>query len=417
MKKNESWICSIKTITEKCIGCTHCLRVCPTEAIRVRNRKMELNTLKCIDCGECFKVCPTNSIYFLSDELKIIESFDYKILVVSNTLPSINFGRISYEDVIKRLFYFGFDEIWEEGIGNEIYLLKLKDILKNSKDLDKPIISTSCPAVVRLLQVNFPILINNLTRLNLPLDILGNFIREINRDKKNLGIFYLSTYPCKVTAIKNPLGLKESNFDGVFSLSNLYKKILIEKKEANGKFFKSGKVGVKNGMRGGEEDFLEGFKVITIDGIWNIKKFLDEMEEEKIPYFDYIDLKACLYGCVGGIFLKNQSLILNFYTQKEEEKKRRDFFSDIILNYKDVFFKDEILYLTEKIPARPQYMLSENVDIAAKIFQEINMIYELLPKLDCGSCGAPSCRSFAEDIVLNKAKLSDCKFIEEKNQF
>jgi len=55
------------------------------------------------------------------------------------------------------------------------------------------------------------------------------------------------------------------------------------------------------------------------------------------------------------------------------------------------------------------------MDIAARIFQEVNTIYDLLPKLDCGSCGAPSCRSFAEDVVLNKIKLTECKFIEEKN--
>ncbi|HQP00515.1 MAG TPA: (Fe-S)-binding protein, partial [Caldisericia bacterium] len=209
--------------------------------------------------------------------------------------------------------------------------------------------------------------------------------------------------------------LKSSSFNGVFSLSDIYKKVLIEKNEGSGEFFKSGKVGVSSGRRGGEEDFLEDFKVISIDGIWNIKKFFDEMEEEKIPYFDYIDAKACSLGCVGGVFLKNQNFLLNFYNQREEEKRRKSLMSDIIENDIDEFLKDESLLLTEKINPRPQYLLSENMDLAAKIFQEVNTIYDLLPKLDCGSCGAPSCRSFAEDVVLNKIKLTECKFIEEKN--
>jgi len=50
--------------------------------------------------------------------------------------------------------------------------------------------------------------------------------------------------------------------------------------KGSGEFFKSGKVGVSSGRRGGEENFLEDFKVISIDGIWNIK-ILIEMEEEK----------------------------------------------------------------------------------------------------------------------------------------
>jgi iron only hydrogenase large subunit-like protein len=417
MRKDENYINSIRTIKEKCRGCTHCLRVCPTEAIRVRNRKMEIYDLKCIDCGECYKVCPTNSIFSFHDNIDIIQNFDYKILIVPNTLPSINFGMLTYEDVIKRIFSFGFNEIWEEGIGNEAYLIALKNKLIEKKERKKPIISTSCPSVVRYLQVNYPLLINNLTDINLPLDIIGNYIREKKKDAKNFGLFYLSTYPCKVTAIKNPLGLKSSPYDGVFSFSEIYRKILIEKKEGTGDFFKSGKVGVSSGRRGGEEEFLDGLKVISIDGIWNIKKFFDEMEEEKIPYFDYIDAKACSFGCVGGVFLSNQNFLLNFYNQKEEEKRRKNFISEIVEKDIDKFLKEENLLLNDKINPRPQYLLSENMDIAAKIFQEINMIYELLPKLDCGSCGAPSCRSFAEDVVLNKAKLSDCKFIEDKNLY
>lgn len=416
MQKDENYINSIRTDNEKCRGCTHCLRICPTEAIRVRNRKMEIYHLKCIDCGECFKVCPTNSIYIFHDKLNIIHNYDYKILVVPNILPSINFGMLSYEDVIKRLFSFGFNEIWEEGIGYEAYLISLKKILKEKKDL-RPILNTSCPSVVRLIQVNYPLLINNLTTINLPLDILGKYIRNKKKDFTSLGLFYLSTYPCKVTALKNPLGLKISPFDGVFSFSDIYKKILIEKKESLGEFFKSGKVGVSSGRRGGEEEFLKEFKVFSIDGIGNIKKFFDELEEERIPYFDYLDAKACLFGCIGGVFLKNQNFLINFYNQKDEENKRKNYLSELIEKDIDEFLKDENLLLTEKIYPRPQYLLSEDVNKAAKIFQEINMIFDILPKLDCGSCGAPSCRSFAEDVVLNKVKLSDCKFIEEKNQY
>ena len=34
----------------------------------------------------------------------------------------------------------------------------------------------------------------------------------------------------------------------------------------------------------------------------------------------------------------------------------------------------------------------------------------LLPGLHCGSCGAPSCRAFAEDVVLGRASEDDCIF-------
>jgi Na+-translocating ferredoxin:NAD+ oxidoreductase RNF subunit RnfB len=41
----------------------------------------------------------------------------------------------------------------------------------------------------------------------------------------------------------------------------------------------------------------------------------------------------------------------------------------------------------------------------------IEEITETLPGLDCGSCGAPTCRALAEDIVRGTAEKNDCIFI------
>ncbi len=42
---------------------------------------------------------------------------------------------------------------------------------------------------------------------------------------------------------------------------------------------------------------------------------------------------------------------------------------------------------------------------------EIDIIAQRLPKLDCGSCGAPTCRALAEDIVRGLARETDCIFL------
>lgn len=411
--KKEFYFHSIRVNYDICRGCTHCLRACPTEAIRVRGRKSEIYDLKCIDCGECFRVCPIESIYVESDSLEIISNFKYKILVISDNILSINFGRINYEDIIKKLFSFGFDEIWEESIANEFYLLATERYLKDKNSI-KPVISTSCPSSTRLIQVSYPSLIDNLSKINLPLDILGNYLRKVNKDKEGLGIFYLATYPCKVTAIKNPLGLKNSPFNGVFLLNSIYKKLIIEKSTKEGPFFKGGRIGTRMARIGGEEEYLKDFKVLYIDGIWNLKKIFEELEEERVPTFDYIESKACSYGCVNGIFLSNQNVNLNIYSLKEKEKKRENDFSQFFKDKNiDEILTPDIMFLNEKINPRPTFILSQDVDTAAKILQEINLFYDILPKLDCGSCGAPSCKAFAEDVVLNRANIGDCKFIEK----
>jgi len=52
---------------DKCIGCSLCVKVCPSAAIKLigRGRKAEIeyNVGRCIFCGECVEICPTQTIF------------------------------------------------------------------------------------------------------------------------------------------------------------------------------------------------------------------------------------------------------------------------------------------------------------------------------------------------------------------
>ena len=41
----------------------------------------------------------------------------------------------------------------------------------------------------------------------------------------------------------------------------------------------------------------------------------------------------------------------------------------------------------------------------------VEELTEQLPGLDCGSCGAPTCRALAEDIVRGEADRTDCIYV------
>ena len=47
------------------------------------------------------------------------------------------------------------------------------------------------------------------------------------------------------------------------------------------------------------------------------------------------------------------------------------------------------------------------IDSLAKM-EEAQKIYARLPGLDCGSCGAPTCKALAEDVVRGIAHEKDC---------
>ncbi|HSW67564.1 MAG TPA: 4Fe-4S dicluster-binding protein, partial [Bacteroidales bacterium] len=62
-----------------CVGCSHCMKVCPTEAIRVYSGKAELLANRCIDCGECYRVCPVDAIKVEQDDLQLIFNYKHRI--------------------------------------------------------------------------------------------------------------------------------------------------------------------------------------------------------------------------------------------------------------------------------------------------------------------------------------------------
>ncbi|MDY6915100.1 MAG: 4Fe-4S binding protein, partial [Candidatus Cloacimonadota bacterium] len=62
MKQKKKYFHAIKIVEENCTGCTKCVRVCPTEALRVRNGKVQLDSSRCVDCGKCVRACRFNAI-------------------------------------------------------------------------------------------------------------------------------------------------------------------------------------------------------------------------------------------------------------------------------------------------------------------------------------------------------------------
>lgn len=396
---------SLRIKEDVCKGCTHCLRNCPTEAIRVRNRLAQIKDLKCIDCGDCVRFCPWGANEVLGDDLSLLSHFQYRVLVIPPAFFSLDFLGLSTTEVMERIFALGFQEIWEEGIGEEAYLEETRRVLTRG-NVKKPLISIACPAVIRLVQVKFPDLLPHLSPLNTPRDILGSTIKRSL--PPNSGLFYLAPCPAKVTAVRNPQGIERSPYDGVIAANLIYQKLFRVGERGPGKVYLSGPSGVAIGRIGGEKEFLSPLRVMAIDGIANVVRFLKEMEMEKIPPLDLIEARSCPNGCVGGILLPERDSFLNLYRLEQEEKRRADIVPP--LSRKDM---EEFLYLTLPILPRPQYYLSENVEGAAKLLKRIDKIYERLPKIDCGSCGAPTCWALAEDVARGEASLEDCVFLEK----
>ena len=68
------------------------------------------------------------------------------------------------------------------------------------------------------------------------------------------------------------------------------------------------------------------------------------------------------------------------------------------------------LMVSKKLEYLPAFLLDEDRSMAFEKMNKIQEIRKTLPGLDCGSCGAPSCNAFAEDIVQVNADPARCIF-------
>lgn len=411
---------------EMCIGCSHCMRVCPTEAFRIKNGKAVLNPDRCTDCGNCFKVCPTKAIYIQQDDFDSIFNYACRVALV----PAVFMGQFPNDVTVSRIYQIlkeiGFTHVIETEATVPIYTQAKNQYAAEHPDI-RPLISTFCPAIVRLIQVKFPGLVDNLLPIKAPIDLTAMFIRrKLEKEDWNpedIGIFYITPCAAKIAAVKSPVGEEHSFVDGVINMDSLYNRVFKRIKE-QGKGFKEQKLpvsqlssdGVLTSLTNGERRLSNAKHSYSIDEIHNVIEFLEKVENDEIENVDFLELRACDQSCPGGIltcdnrFLMCERIFARARKIADRERKGEQ--------SKDHEVESERNYLTRnvkvsEIKPRSMLVLDEDITQALEKMKRINEIRAKLPQRDCGVCGAPTCDALAHDIVMGDAKLSNCIFMKD----
>lgn len=398
---------SVTLDKEKCKGCTNCIKMCPTQAIRVRKKKAKIIKDLCIDCGECIRVCPYHAKKAVTDNLDIINNYKYKIALPAPAFYGQFEKATDINSILHALVKIGFDDVFEVAYAAQIVTEKTKKMIA-SGELEIPIISSACPAVVKLITTKYPSLIDNIVPLISPMNLAAKLARQTAEEKtpykgSEIGIFFITPCAAKATCTKYPHGIKESCIDGVFSFRDMYLKVLSHLKDSSGdeELSKAGFKGVCWANSGGEVSSLDIDNYIAVDGIHNVVQVLDEIENDRLSDVVYVEALACTGGCVGGpLAVEN-----NFVAQTRVKRMAKTAQPSPLVDIPDEAVKWEV-----PVHSRKQRTLDDDMVAAMEKLTKMNEIYEGLPQLDCGSCGAPNCRALAEDIVLGYATENDCIF-------
>lgn len=398
---------------EVCIGCSHCIKVCPTEALRVREGKAVLHADWCVDCGECFRVCPTRAIRVADDDFRQIFEYKYRVLLV----PSMFYAQ--FEDQIPRqtitgiIGELGFDEVC--AVEQSVDTLIEEENRYVTAAVEKPVISTYCPAVTRLIQVRFPALVDHVMLLMPPIEITAQYYKKKYADmgvaEEELGIFYLTPCIAKIAAVKSPLGGYQSPITGVINMDFFYNKVYLACRQRMA-VTKSVEVneavsskGILFPTTGGEAANVQGH-VLAIDGINNVIDFLERLENGEIEGVDFLELRTCDESCAGGILsLRNRFLVAD--SMRREAAGLPDTHA-LVEAYRGCGSEHMRM---EKVEPRSMVKYDKNIEEALKKMERARMLKQMLPDIDCGACGAPSCEALAEDVVREGADINACLFL------
>ena len=408
---------------ERCIGCSRCMKICPTEAIRIFGGKAAIQEHRCVDCGKCYEVCPAQAVSIKDDDFEAFRKYSHSVAL----LPAVFMGQfpddVSVSKVYATLYELGFAHVMEVESAAMIYRDAKERYAKEHPEI-RPLISSFCPAIVRLIQIKYPSLAENVMPIKVPLDLSAMYAIEelMSRGipREEIGLFYITPCAAKVSAVKAPVGEEKSIIDGVINMNSLFNRVYKRMKD-NGKDHQYKPLtrqrlsadAILSTLTNGERRICPAKRSYSIDGIQNVMDFLDKLENDEVEGVEFLELRACDQSCAGALlscdnrFLCGERMYARARKAAERERNGEMPRDREMEKYKEYLIEHSQV---DEVQPRSMMVLDSDIGKALEKMEKIEKLKVQLPQIDCGVCGAPTCEAFATDVVCDKASLHSCVF-------
>ena len=246
-----------------------------------------------------------------------------------------------------------------------------------------PMISTTCPVVVRLIQMKYRALISHLVTLDSPTELTAQYAidylcQKLQIQRSLIYICYISPCPAKVTAVVNPLWKKKSLISTCVGTHDVYpqlRKIVDKIKEHDSLTHEEERairISDPDGLRcaaiGGETTAMLIENFLGVDGIENVIDILEEIDRDNIKKIAYVEATCCFGGCIGGplTVMNRFAAHAKLREQVHEFFMEKELFPQLIVSEEDIIPQ----VWEHPLPENHAMRLSENIGEAMTKYEQ-----------------------------------------------
>lgn len=413
---------------ERCTGCAECLKVCPTNAIRIRRQKSVRFVDQCIGCAACLRVCPAGAV---SSTTQLPESIgrDHVAIALVSPVLYAQFPSIMPGGVLMALRQMGFHHTVDMSFFSEMFEFAAAEFVRRnrtSREAPWPLISPACPVVVRLIAFQFPSLLPHLLPVLRPVrlmtrEIKERIIPEYENQKQKVILYYINPCPTLTSSTLRIDPCRPRPAEMAIGINDIYPalKPQVEKVLASDRIpfswtrFEFETCSTADAafaaMSGGEITRMEIDNSLAVHGLKETVDYLNKIEMGLLKDIEYIEFRTCREACLGGALTVVDKYIAKRHVQKMVATfgMGRRLPRDVLLRqYEQGRFK------LEKSPeVLRRFFSSRKPTLSLADAERIEQLVAELGNHNCGACGAPDCRTFAEDVVHGQAALTNCVWV------
>ncbi len=396
----------ISTNPARCRDCYRCVGTCPVKAVRVRGGQAEIIPELCIQCASCVRECPQRAKVVRDDRPAIRAALAAGRTVVATVAPSAPayFDMLTFDQMELALRGLGFAAAGETAFGAEMVGLAHGE-LAGREPQRWPIIASSCPVIVNLVEHYYPDLIGHLAPIVSPMIAHGHYLRH----KYGPQVYLVFVGPCVAKKGEIEAPAVAGVIDAAITFTELEEWLAerglvfpgpaplpaVETDRSCARLFP-----VEGGLVGTarlETDVLSSHTLVA-SGISACQSVLQGIRSGAMEAC-LVELMACEGGCINGpalmdqenVVLARQRVMAYARRRQPQPLPARDEWPPLGREYHD--YSVAVPHFTE-----------EQIQAVLQTVEK----YSSQDELNCGACGYNSCRDKAVAVLRGMAEATMC---------